>query len=284
MCIKSLYYILWASVLFAACTGLDQPKSHDLKDTLLATVGSHKLYLSDIEGFATDGMEADDSLAVLNSYVEQWVRRKAVLEYAENTITPELDIPKLMEEYKASLLLHNYRQNIIRDKLDTSVTSIQLSNFYEVNKEQYKLAEPIIRGMIAVCDAKVKGLEKFDRDWKNNKFESIESYTAKNASVFFRDTLVWYDEDEFLSMLPKNKIKRSTLKDGKNYQYNDEGSEYFVKIIEYVDTKEYPPLAYVKDKLKKVVLNTRKNELLRRIETEIYDNALDANRIKVYTK
>lgn len=278
-------YVIVASMLLSSCDGMrTSPQKHDEKDSLLARVGSHELYLSDIEGFATDAMEAEDSLAVLNSYVEQWVRRKTVLEYAENTVSPELDIPKLMEEYKSSLLLHNYRQNIIRDKLDTMITEAQLSNFYDVNREQYRIAEPIVRGMVAVFEAKQKGLERFYANWKKDKFVSISTFCDENAIFYLSDTTRWYSQDEFFSFLPGNKIKSRNMGDGKNFQYNSDKREYFVKVVEYVDTKEYPPLEYVKDKMKKVILNTRKNQLLRNIEEDIYENALEANRVKVYTK
>ena len=113
-------------------------------DILLASVENRLMYYSDIEGMLT-ASSAQDSLAQLNAYIEAWLVRNVVLNEAEKKISQDLDIDKLVEDYKSSLLLHNYRQALIQKDLDTIITKAQVKEYYDKNKEQYLLAETICK-------------------------------------------------------------------------------------------------------------------------------------------
>lgn len=276
---RSALYI-WILLLIVSCNTKDESNGQDI---ILAEVGDKKLYYEDISGPWADA-NPTDSLAMLNSYVEQWVRRTVVLLNAENSLSPDININKLVNDYRSSLLLHSYRSDIVEKKLDTVIGHSELTTFYDENKEQYRLSEPILKGIIVKLEEKAPKIERFYSNWKKDNYPEILTYVNAHAAYALLDTAVWYGINEFSTYLPKEQFPQSKLNKVKNLNENEEGYEYFVKIIEYVDTKDAPPLSYVEEKLKKVIINQRKKGLLERIETNLYKNALIDKKVKVYTK
>jgi hypothetical protein len=214
--------------------------------------------------------------------MEAWIRRSVVLEEAEDKLKEDFDIDALVEDYRASLLLHNYRQQLVATSLDTSISKDELSNFYEVSKDQYLLSEPIIRFKMAKFPSKTVGLERFFQNWKKDK-ESTISFIEQNAIFSMLNEEKWHTLSELQSYLPEG-FRESKLSKPGDVQFYNDGEEYFVKIIEYIEEGDVPPLGYVKDKLSRVIINNKKKSLLADIERTLYQKYMASNKIKTYTK
>ena len=77
---RLLSSFLLATLLLTAC-------SRRTDDTpLIATVYDHELHASDLKGLVGDGVTAEDSAAIVASYVEQWIRQTVLLTKAEKNI------------------------------------------------------------------------------------------------------------------------------------------------------------------------------------------------------
>lgn len=273
------------AVLFgASCDGLMKPKRVIAEDdVLLAQVDDHEMYLSDIDGMITT-QSAADSINQLNSFVQQWLKRNVILNEAEDKFPVNVDIDKLVEDYRSSLLLHNYRQLLIEEKLDTTITAQQESDFYEQSKDQFSLQDPICKGRIATIPDNTKGLEKFYRNWKKGDEASYSGYLDEHSTFRFDTEDRWYSVSEFMSMLPKEEFKDQDIKKGKDLQKHHDTSEYFVTIDEVLDAGETAPLMYIRENIRKLIINKRKKAILDNIEQSLYDNYLQTNRIKVFGK
>lgn len=252
-------------------------------DILLASVEGRDMYLSDVDGMLSANNKSD-SLSQLNSYIESWIKRNVVLSEAEDNFPENIDINKLVDDYKSSLLLHNYRQVLIGKELDTVVTLEQEREYYEENKEQYLLQNRICRGRLASVPEKARGMEKFYRSWKKNDSLAINIYLEKHAEMRMDDSRTWFPADEFLSFLPHGSFKNTDLQKKGDLQKNHDDFEYFVKIIDVLDKNEIAPLSYVKESIRKLIIHRRKSQILDNIEQNLYQKYLKSNRIKVYTK
>lgn len=277
----SISLIFIVGIIGAGCDGLIKPKrivSED--DVLLAQVDEHEMYLSDIDGMITTQSPAD-SINQLNSYVQQWLKRNVVLNEAEDKFPSNVDIDKLVEDYRSSLLLHNYRQMLIEETLDTTITPQQEVDFYDQNKDQFSLQDPICKGRIATIPDDTRGLEKFYRNWKKGDQASYITYLNENASFQFDTEEHWYSVSEFMSMLPKQQFKEKDIQAGKNLQKHHDASEYFVTIGEVLDAGQAAPISYIRENIRKLIINKRKKAILDNIEHSLYQNYLQTNRIKV---
>jgi len=283
-----------ASFIVAFCilglileSGCDQLSSTKRKikegDILLASVEERKMYYSDIEDMISATSE-QDSLAQLNSYIEAWLSRNVVLNEAEKKFPQDLDIDKLIDDYRSSLILHNYRQSLIKKDLDTIITETQEIEYYNINKDQYLLAEPICRARIVKIPDDAKRIERFYRNWKKNDTIAIDKYIAENAIFDTADDNEWHTIDHYLGFLPEKRFKSKDFSRKGDIQKHDDTIEYFIKVTDFKDQNEIPPLNYVKEQMRKVIIHQRKKDLLEKIENNLYQNYLKSNKIKVFKK
>lgn len=252
-------------------------------DVLLASVEERKMYFSDIEGMIS-ASNAQDSLAQLNSFIEAWLSRNVVLNEAEKNFPQDLDIDKLLDDYRSSLILHNYRQSLIQKDLDTIITKAQEEEYYNNNKDQYLLAESICKARIVKIPDNAKRIERFYRNWKKNDSTSIEKYIDENAIFDTAKDTEWHSIDHFLAFLPEKKFKARDFSKKSDIQKHNDQFEYFIKVIDYKDQNEIPPLSYVREQMRKVIIHQRKKDLLDKIEKNLYQKYLQSNKIKVHKK
>ena len=91
----------------------------------------------------------------------------------------------------------------------------------------------------------------------------------------------WYSVDEILSLLP-DKVSEKDLKSKKILQEAKNGNEYFVKILQYMDKSEDPPLAYVTSNIKKIILHQRKSKLIVKLKEDLYQREINGSKVRIY--
>ncbi|MDF1696603.1 MAG: hypothetical protein P1U56_12255 [Saprospiraceae bacterium] len=258
----------------------DQIKEGDL---LLASVEDRRLYYSDIEGMLTPISE-QDSISQLNNYIQAWISRNVVLNEAEKKFPQDVDIDKLIEDYRSSLLLHNYRQALIQKDLDTIITPSQEQEYYDKNKDQFLLADDICRARIIKISDKARRIERFYRNWQRNDTSAINKYIDENALFDSKveDQNEWHSIEHYLSLLPENRFKTKDFSKKGDIQKHNDQFEYFVKVFECKSKNEVPPLSYVREQIRRVIINQRKKNLLDKIESNLYQTYLTSKKIKVH--
>ena len=239
------------------------------------------MYLSDIQEMIT-ASDQQDSLAQLNSYIEAWLSRSVLLNEAEKNFPEDQDINKLIDDYRSSLLLHNYRQLLIRNDLDTVITDDQVEEYYQENQDQFLLAQAICKARIVKIPDNTRRIERFYRNWKKNDTTAMNEYIEEHATFDSSMDEEWYPVDHFLAFLPDKKFQKKDFSKKGDIQKHHETFEYFIKVKDFRDKHEIPPLSYVKDQVRKVIMHQRKKDLLDKIEKNLYQNYLKANKIKVY--
>ncbi len=283
----SILLIIASSIVICGCEYIDgvfsKKRNVAQNDIKLATLEDRDLYLSEVQDMIYS-KNPSDSITQLNSYIESWVKRNVVLTEAEDNFPENVDITKLVEDYKSSLLLHNYRQILIEKELDTTITSEQERTYYEANKSQFKLESKLCQGRIAVIPEKAPKLETFYRNWKKNDSTAVATYLEKYAVSKVNQSNKWYTADEFISFLPHDVFKLADIKKSKNLQKNHKNQEYFVKIYDVLDQSDTAPLSYIRDNIRKLIIHQRKTQILNNIEQKLYQKYLKMNRIKVFTK
>lgn len=264
-------------------SGCDEMSKRKVKegDILLASVEGRKMYYSDIEGMII-ASSSQDSLAQLSAYIEDWLSKNVILSEAEKAFPEDLDIDKLVDDYRSSLLLHNYRQSLIQEDLDTIITQAQLEEYYNENKDQYLLAESICKARIVKIPDNAKRIERFYRNWKKNDTTAINKYIEENATFDSAENDGWHTIEHYLSYLPKSRFTTKDFAKKRDIQKHDGSFEYFIKVDEFKDKDEIPPLSYVSDQMRKVIINQRKKDLLKKIEKKLYQNYMTSNKIKVF--
>jgi len=269
--------------IWAGCN--NDPGAHSPADLHLARVYNKSLYLSDMEGMIPEGMTSEDSSLIITAYVNNWVKQAAMLHEAEKNIPTDLNIDKLIQDYRSSLIKHNYENILVSKFLDSTITQVELEEFYEKNKEQYKLETPIIRCRFMKVDRSAARLNDVQDWWnssKNSDWAQLNEWSKKNAFVHLLQDSTWHKVDEIAAYMPKGTLTVDNVKNRRDFIQRNDNFVYFFKVLELVSRPELAPLSYIEGQASKVILHKRKTELLNEMQEKIYLEASRKNSIKIY--
>jgi hypothetical protein len=282
-----------ASWIFLLCTVLiscDQMNSYSSKNNqsvTIAQVGKSRLSESDIESVFGSGFSREDSMRATNKYIRRWVQEELMKKEAEKTLQERSEIQRMVEEYRKSLIIHQFEQELAREKLDSTITKTEISEQYQKNKASFILSEPIysIRWII-ISNSNISA-EELEHHWANNKVQTDEKW-VKLAELYANnynlDPQVWWRQSELLSLLPiedknllgqKAKMIRKTLEDD---------DILLVDIIEAKEQGKLAPMAFVEEDIKSYILHQRKEAFLRDFREKLYEKAVNSNAVKINLK
>jgi len=273
--------------LVSACQPL--PDTTKQEGILVAQVHDKKLYLDKIRGFIPSGTSAEDSLMTLNAYAQRWIREALMLHLAEENITEEWKIEELVEDYRASLVRHNYEQVLVETLLDSTISDQELRTFYDRNKAQYELETAIVRCDLIKIPRNVRLLPDFEEWWKEGKksytgYKKLSSFCKLNAEVSIVNDTAWYSLDQLSSALPKGTLTEQNIKSKQEWTQMDEQYRYFFRVYDVIQKKSIAPLSYIEDQAKRFILKQKKEELLKKFKDDLYQKELVARNVKIFTE
>lgn len=277
-----IYLLLSTILLGMGC----QSTETDEKGILLAKVYNKSLYSQELDGLFPEGATAADSLNFLNTYVDKWVKEALVLHEAELHIPSDLNIDKLVRDYRASLIRNSYEEVLVQQLLDSTISQAELTEFYEKNKEQYQLETPIIRCHFLKVPLPVPEGDKVRR-WWNSKDPTdraaLIEYSNNYADAHILEDSSWYNVNDIAVELPAGTLTANNIGSKREFTQRDGEFQYFFRLFELKNRKEIAPLGYIEGQARKVILHKRKLKLLEDTKSDLFDNGMRSNNIQVIT-
>ncbi len=282
--IKTVLYIFLGSVLFVSCSYFQQ---NSAQEDVVARVNDNYLYRSDIEKLIAENTSKEDSTLIVNNFINRWATQQLLIDQAKINLTPEKleQFDKLVQEYKTDLLTEAYKNVIVGRQLDSNITDQEFQQFYEENKENFKQKDMLVMlryvqlplnydGLAAVKE-KLNRYNEKDKKWLNSQnFQFISSN--------FNDS-VWVRKYALLQNLPVLKGENEQVLKKSNFaQLQDSLGVYLVKIEDVLNPNDTAPFSYVKPTLRQIILNKRKLELIKKLETDITKDAIETNNFQIY--
>jgi hypothetical protein len=281
MHIMRLIAIITLFCLFlASCGGGDQHKN----DRELAKVYDKTLYASEADGSISPGLNPQDSALMLSVFVQRWVSDQLLMYEAERNIPKDANIDKLVRDYRASLVRFNYEEQLIAQKLDSTVSETEVRQFYEANKEQFQLQSTILKCLVVKLPLSASQSE-MNKYWNSrNPTDEVKlaNFAKQWATLALLDRNKWYRLDEIAAILPQGTLSADNISSRKEGTLSERDSRYYYRVLESVRGKETAPFDYVKEQASKVILHKRKQELLENWKKDLYNNELRRGNIKVY--
>ena len=116
-------------------------------------------------------------------------------------------INNLVKDYKESLLINNYKEQLIKQQLDTIVKDEEVEKYYLINKENFKLNEELIKVKYLHFSADIIDKEEFIELFKSENIEDLETLEKRQFSFKshqFNDS-IWSHLDKVMLTLPFSK-------------------------------------------------------------------------------
>mgnify|MGYP001368742479 CR=1 FL=1 len=277
---SSILIFLSVCVLMWRCSSNEAPKQ---SDKLLAQAYNKSLYLSELEGILPEGVTKADSNLIIRAYAQRWVREQLMMYEAERNIPKDLDIDELVRNYRASLIRFNYEEQIIAEKLDSTVSEAEMRAFYENNKDQFQLENTILKCQLLKLPLKAPQSE-INKLWysRNPADETkLASYAKQWAALSMLDREKWHKLEEVAALLPTGTLTPDNVASRREGTLSDGDFRYYYRVLEALQGKTTAPFDYVKEQASKVILHKRKQELLEKWKEDLYQRELRRENAKI---
>jgi len=277
-----LMLILFLSILIG-CQKFESRKT----EKPLARVGQTYLYPSDITGIFQANLSQNDSLLILNNFIDKWIKKQLLMQKAELNLTEEQkDVHNQIEEYRSSLLIFKYEQSLILQKLDTVITQAEIEEYYNENPSNFILDMNLVKALFIKLPRNAPNLETFRKLYGSEKEEDIqqlENYCYQYAAKydFFNDA--WINFTRIQSELPQTVWSpERSLSWTRKIEQKDSVYNYFVYIRDHRLEGEPVPIEYVGDKIESIILNKRKVRFITEMENDIYNDGMSKGEFSIY--
>jgi hypothetical protein len=286
-------FVLLISVLLISGCELLQFKNDGNEDAAitsepLASVGDIYLFKKDIQGIVSQGISKEDSVDLIARHIKGWVKKQLLISEAQKQLTfDEVELERRVLDYRYALMMHEFEKYTIQRNLDRKISEGEINAYYKENIDNFKLKQNIIRGYFIQLSKDAPKLGRFRyllRSDLEDRIEELKSYAYSYGTKVHLNDSVWVNFEDVISNTPLTEINNKTdfLRRNKYYEVPDEQYLYFLKITQYKVQNDTSPLEFVRDDIKKIILNKRKVQLARNLEEDIYENALRNDGFKIY--
>jgi len=260
----------------------------DIENRPVARVGNVFLYADDINKLLPENTTPQDSAALVTNYVNNWAIKQLLLTKAEINLPEEQlqDFEKLVTDYRMDLYTRAYREALVLQAQDTTVTENQLRSVYQKEKENFKLKEKLVQ--LRFVELPKQFLNKDEVTERLKRFDDADLYYLDSIGVQFRklnfNDSLWVPLGRIMEEIPPLNYENEDqyLKKSQFFELEDSMAVYLGIVSDVMKPNEIAPLPYVEPTIKQILLNRRKLEYLRNLETELIDEATKDKTFEVY--
>ena len=269
------HFVLWflCSIFCVACT-------HNKNgEKPVARVFDKYLYPSDFVGIIPKGTSKNDSVLLVKNYINDWMQRQVLLVNAdENIDLDKKDLEKKINDYRESILIYEYENELVRQKLDTNVTEKQVNDFYEIHKEDFVLHNDIIRATfvkLANNNSDLVNIKRMMNDPSVNNLQ-LNDVCKKISSQFSFDENKWISVDNFPNYL------QTFFPKTKGYlEQKDSLFTYLIQLKEFLPKENTAPLNYVREQIVKTILNQRKVMMIKKTHDDLIKETIQKGEFEI---
>lgn len=279
------YFSILLLISFFAC-GTNRRNSEDI---LLARVADKYLSYSDIEDYISPGTKASDSLQLVQSFVNAWVRNEILVQHAAQNLPDSLkDFDKQLQEYRNSLLLFQFKKLYVNQKIDTTISTEQIEEYYNTHLSDFELKESIVQFSFIQMDENSPELEMGRDLFKNlgdtaTKKLIVENFCIEYGLDYYTDDEKWIPFNDLLNKIPITTYNKLVfLKNNRFIEFKDSPNVYFVYIKGFKVADELSPIEFEQEKIKKIILNKRKLILVENMESALFERAFQQKNFEIY--
>ena len=279
----------WSMCLFLVCMCTShKTESYTVR---LARVAQDVLYLHDIQNdYKYNHLQGVDSTIYLRKYVKDWVQQTLLYRHATEQLSDVLDLATIERktlQYRKMLTIHALQQYHLNEGSEPAVSEDEIEAYYQNNISNFSLEHTLVKALY------VKVTLKHPKRWPLRKalqsqglsdLLSLESYCRElPSSCYIRDTL-WTPLNRILELWPQRtahtiepQLSTQSFFDLKDSQYH-----YFLRIIDYRAAQRAAPLAYVREKIVRILYAQKRAQLLQALEDRIWEEAKAQRSFEIY--
>ena len=256
---------------------------------VVAKLGDHKLYLSELEKVIPNGISPEDSLNLANLYINSWATGKAFQDIAEQKLSKEeKDVSKELEDYRQSLLRYRFEQRFISERLDTTVSPKEVDEYFEAHRDNFKLERPIVKARFMKISEDSPNLRTIKKLMSSDDVSDViaaDSLAFNSAQRYADLSDTWIDAATLAGDFGVDYVEMLSKKNGQFIEIKDgDGFLLVAFIVDMVKAGEVPPVEFCEERIKDIIISGRKHKLLTTLEQDLIEDAKAKEKFEIYSK
>lgn len=256
------------------------------KDTIIASVDDTELTEADalvlMEHLGYD-VNADEDWI---EFVDFWVERQVFLEELKISNAENHKLVEMRSKAFAGELARFYlEEEFIQKKIDQTVSDSLIQAYYEAHKPDFALNDYIVKALYLKVPKVAPKQDQVKEHYllkKNKDFMKVISYAKLYAENFYFDDSTWIYFDELTKDAPIEKLNKENLVLNRTKtHFSDDEYTYYLNIIDYQLKDAVPPLEFMKDDIKQIIISQRLNDIKYKTEASFLKNIKDKHEIKI---
>lgn len=254
---------------------------------IVARIDSDALYEEDITALIPSGTSSEDSARIAEQYINSWATKILFLKNAEVNLSKNAkDINKEIEDYRSALLVFRYEKTFVEQRLDTLVSETELEEYYRNNRTSFIAANSIIKARYAKISTSSPNLKKIKSLFKSSDLDDIDEL----KELCLNSAEKFYDFDN--NWIRLNVVARELMMDislcedklnkSRLLEKEDNGYLYIVYVYERIRPNNIEPYEFCISNIEDIIISKRKQKLLEDLEINLYRDAIDNNKLKIY--
>ena len=274
-------------LIILCLTSCDQLSNVD-QDAVVARVGTHYLYLSDIEEQLPPNISKDDSILLSQNAINIWAKKQLLYDQAVFNLdqSSQTALNALVEDYRLDLWGRTYKESLVKSLIDTIVDTLLVQAYYKKNQSNFSLTENVLQARVIGLSKSALNLSdvkfRFQRNQEEDK-RYLDSLRIQFTSYQNKDS-IWYTKRSFQEQFPSIPVLDfdNYLKKSQFFFIEDSFEVYLLWVSDYRLRNEYAPFQLVENTIRKIVFNQSKLEFIKQFDQEILQDAIQANKFEIY--
>ncbi len=282
-----VFIYIFLGIIGAASIHSCKPADSSNDEVLVATVFDAELYLSDISELIPDQLSFNDSVQTAQTIINKWITRQIKLNKAETYLTPdEKELEQKLEEYRSSLLIYKYEQQLIYQNLDTLITAEDIAEYYRKFSKEFILQKNAVKAIYCKFPSDSPNFYRFKRwmrSFKENDMADIEDYASEFGELYQNFNMDWVYLSDIIKYIPNQLVNvERFIAQNEIDELNDGVNIHLLKIVDHKLKGDIAPLMLVESNIRNIILNKRKLTLIRELEEQAFNEAMNNNKVEIY--
>lgn len=258
-------------------------------ETVLARVGESYLNLSELQENIPANINSTDSIQMLNSLVDNWIRKELLLQHADKNLPDSLkDFSEQLKIYENSLMIYEFKKRLVEQRLDTIIEKEEIEKYYQEHLKDFQLKQNILQFVFIQIPIQSDSVDKaraFIQNIADTAIDrsEVESFCQLNAIDYYLNDDHWVSFNELTKRVPIETFNQEIyLKNNRFIEIKDHPYWYFANLKDFKIKEDVSPLNFEKDRIRNIILNKRKLNLLNNLEEDIYEAAANIQEFEIY--
>ncbi len=255
----------------------------------VARVNNTYLYQEDVDAVMGQVANKEDSAQITNNFINRWATQQLLIDQAKINLSPAQlsNFESLVEQYRVDLYTEAYKSSIVARELDSAISKAELITYYEINKENFKLNDVLLKLRYIHTDknySKINSVTEKLRRFNDKDKEDLTDLSIQFKSFNLNDSS-WVKKDNLLQSLSVLQDSDDQVLKKSNFtKLQDSLGLYLLKIEDVLERNDIAPLSFVEPTIRQIILNRRKQELTQKLEKDITKDAIRNKTFEIYTQ